>query len=913
MQIADRLNRPLILTLDSHFVNPEQKFIQDILLKQDGKTGWHFYGTYAQFNLEQAWEMWRQRHPELADMARNFAQAVEANTELVSRIEPITLEKQYHLPPVELPVEIQSRPETQDEKLMTYVLNLVAGYGRMPGHDDPRRPEYIARLREELHVIANNGVVNFLPYFITLSEEVCKPARERGVLVGTGRGSACGCLLAWLLRITHMDPIRWNLSFARFLSQARINRGKFPDIDLDFGDPSIITAALKQKFGDNFVRICTTNTLKPKNALRDVCRVLLNTQDNPVEAARVDMVAKSLSNVPQGMSDMQRWLYGWQDEEGAHAGEIEINQTLRAFFEQEPVVERGVSEVLGIPRSLGRHASAYCLADVPISEVMPMCVINEETCTQYTMGPVESLGFIKMDFLGLNTLKDIAGCLAQIQARHGFVIDIYNMPDRDPQTMAAFCAGRNETVFQFNSEIGINVCKRIQPQCIQDLSDITAAGRPGTMYALMDDGKTTLIDAWVNRRQGKESPRYIHPSMEEILRSTLGIAIYQEQIQAMFQHCCGFSAERADEIREIVGKKKKDQMDAILPEIRRTLRDRNWNSAQIESFISLCIAASSYSFNASHSVAYAYLGYVCQFLKTHYPLEWWTSVLQNSSSEDIRENAKFCRDIIIHPDVNRSDMDFYIIDGEREKIVYPLGMVRGVKKAAAEISAKRPFTSLDDFYARVDRRLVHRGVMSSLIWAGAFDNLCGVTNIEGRNDIFLQYLSLRGVRKEVEEFVAAEEFNCLLRQNYALPLNAADFSSTISSKVGVQVMGLEQALNQPDRARVNVAGSIDDFRVIKTKKGTPRDMAFVRIADRSITADVTVFPDLFDTVRERLKKNEVVFVRAKVSYYNGKAGLAADEIRFFGEMPIEEEFQDEFGNATELDAAIAPTVAPYEG
>ena len=904
MRIARSLGKPLLLTLDAHFVRPEQKFMQDILLKQDGKTGWHFHNTYAQYSMEEAWELWQRLHPGLADMSRNFAQAVEANSEFVSRVEPITLTKQYHLPPVEFPAEIRSTDDDWDTKLTNYTLNLVAGYGRFPAREHPDHATYVARLREELAVIARNGTVNFLPYFITLSEEVCKQARARGILMSPGRGSAAGCLLAYLLKITHLDPIKWSLSFARFLSMGRINRGKFPDIDMDFGDAGAVTAMLKEKFGDRFARICTTNTLKPKNAIRDVSRVLLNTQTNAAAASRVDAVAKSLSNVPQGMSDMQNWLYGWQDEEGAHAGELDINPLLANFFSNEPDVARGVTEVLGIPRSLGRHASAYCLSDTPICDELPMCVINEEICTQYTMGPVEALGFLKIDFLGLNTLKDISGALAQIKARHGMDIDIYSLPDGDPATMAAFQQGRNETVFQFNAAIGIDLCKRARPTNINDLSDITAAGRPGTMYALMDDGKTTLIDAWLKRRAGKELPRYIHPSMEDALKSTLGVALYQEQVMAMFQQCCGFSEERADEIREFIGKKKKDRMDAILPEIRSVLRERGWSPAQSESFISLCVASSSYSFNRSHSAAYAYLGYVCQFLKTHFPLEWWTSVLQNSSSDDIRENAKFCRDFIITPDVNQSDMDFYIIDGARGKIVYPLGMVRGVKKAAAEIASKRPFASLQDFYERIDRRLVHRGIISSLIWAGAFDRLCFITDPEARNDIFKAYLELRGVRKEINEFAAADKFNCLLRQNYALPLNAADFSTTIAEMTGLRMIGLQEALALGDKRSVVVAGSIDEIKQVRTKKG--EQMAFVRLADRSVTAEMTIFPMLFADIGPRLKKNEVVLIWGKTNSYNDKMSIIVDKIRFFGEVPLEQEFADEFGSPLAAPETPAP-------
>jgi len=899
VKIAQSLHKPLLLTLDSHFIRPDQKFIQDILLKGSDKDGWHFHGTYAQYTMEEAWLMWQERHPSLANMAAKFAEGVESNSELVSRIERIELKKEFHLPEVDFPIEIRSMDKTIDEKLMEYTIQLVSKYGRFPSTDDPQRPEYVARLREELGVIANNGVLNFLPYFITLSEEVCRPAREREILMSPGRGSSCGSLLTYLLKITHLDPIKWGLSFARFLSLARINRGKFPDIDLDFGDPSVITGALKDKFGDLFARICTTNTLKPKSAIRDVSRVVLDTKENEEAARLVDAVCASLSLVPQGVSDLQKWIYGWQDEEGGHPGEIDINAALSGFFTTYPEIERGVVDILGVPRSLGRHASAYCLSDAPISESLPMCIINDEVCTQYTMGPVEAMGFLKIDFLGLNTLKDIASCLRQIKNRHGIDIDIYTLPDEDPLTFGAFCRGQNETVFQFSSKIGVDICKRIQPRKIADLSDITAAGRPGTMYALMEDGKTTLIDAWIKRRTGKERAQYTHPDMEGALSGTLGIAIYQESLQRLFEDCCGFNPERADEVREIIGKKKKDQMDALIPEIRSILLNRGWEGSQVESFISLCISASSYAFNKSHATAYSYLGYVCQYLKCHYPLEWWTSVMQNSSSDDVKANAKYCKDFIIHPDINRSDMDFYIIDEERERIVYPLGMVRGVKNSAADIFAKRPFTSLEDFYERVNRRLVHKGVFLSLIWAGAFDRVCNITSVNERNDLVRKYFDIRGMAKEKAEFVDLDPFNILLKQNFALPLNSADFSSAISEATGVRVHGIDEALLLPLKAKVKVAGSINSIHIIKTKKGDPKNMAFIQIADRSSVVDVTVFPDLYASIADRLAKNEVVLISASISSYKEQKGLVADAIKFFGIIDEETESEFEaFGNVS---------------
>ena len=881
MKLARDMNVPLLFTLDSHFVSPNKKFLQDILLKQDGKTGWHFNTVYSQYSLEESWQMWKRRHPHLADMARNFSEAVESNSELVSRIEPISFEKTYHLPPVNLPHEISCADQTEDEKMESYVFELIAQNGRFPSPGDPKRSEYVSRLRTELNVICRNNKVNFLPYFISL-HDACKEARENGVLMSPGRGSAAGSLLSYLLKITHLDPIFWGLSFARFLSAGRINRGKLPDIDLDFGDPKIIADSLKNTYQDRFARISTTNTLKPKNAIRDVCRVLLNTQEDEDASMLVDTVCKSLSNPPQGMSDMHKWLYGWEDGEGAHPGEVDGNKVLQRFFDDHPQVKDGVDAILGIPRSLGRHASAYCLAETPLSEHMPMCTIKDEVCIQYTMGPVEELGFVKMDFLGLNTLKDIAGCLNHIKSRRGIDIDIYNIPDGDKDVFDNFCKGSNETVFQFNTSIGVDLCKKIKPRCIKDLSDITAAGRPGTMYALMDDGVTTLIDEWVQRRSGKRVS-YVHPQMEEALRPTLGICIYQESLMRLFQDCCGFSEERADEIREIVGKKKKDQIDAILPEIRSILAERNWTSPQIESFISLIQAAGSYAFNRSHSLAYAYLGYVCQWLKTHYPLEWWTSVLQNSSMDDLKINAAFCKDLVVSPNINESHLDFYIID-TGDKIVFPLGMIRGVKKAAYEIVSKRPFESIDDFYNRVNRSVVHKGTVAALIWSGAFDELHSVETPTDRNGIYMRYLELRADKKEIDSFIPVQPFQALLNQNQALPLNSADFSTPVAEQLRTNsIIGLSRIESVKLNKVVRVVGCVSEIRQIKSKKCD--EMAFIEIVDQSQTLSITIFPKTWSACKDKIAEGKIVFVEGCMQEYNGKKGFVAkSDIKVYGEV-----------------------------
>jgi len=602
---------PRILTLDAHFVKPSAKAVQDILLQNGNKDGWRFHECYSQLSTEEAYRKWCQGHASLTDLGDAvFAEAVENNQTLVDMIEPIEMPKTYHLPEVEFPLEISSDPSLPDfdSRLRRKIMRRILKHGRLP--QDERRTEYLARLKMELEVIEGNPTLNFLPYFDIIDEHVCEYARSAGELTGPGRGSAAGCLLAYLLKITHIDPIRWNLSFARFLSLGRIARGKFPDIDLDFGNPKVVVDYLATRYGDKFARICTTGTMRPKNAIKDVSRIMLDTRNDKAMADHVNKVCLTIDNVPQGM-DTKKWLYGYENDEGYHAGHIETNETLKTFFDAYPGIKEMVDRVLDVPRSIGRHASAYCISDVPLTNLVPMCEIKEEICTQFTMGPVESLGLVKMDLLGINTLKDISGCIKKIQERHGIEIDIYKIEDEKPgpentqpgiwihcpKTFAAFCDGRNETVFQFKSSISTGLCKSVKPKSIIDLANITANGRPGTMYALMEDGKTTLIDAWVQRRKGEMPVSYPHPELEGILEETQGTWTFQEQIMAAFVQCCGYSEEESDEIREVIGKKKKDKMEKILPEIRRRLLERGWTESQTESFVSACVAASSYSFN----------------------------------------------------------------------------------------------------------------------------------------------------------------------------------------------------------------------------------------------------------------------------------------------------------------------------
>jgi DNA polymerase-3 subunit alpha len=912
VETARRLSSPLLLTLDAHFVRPETKLVQDILLQNGNKNGWRASSAYFQMDTEQAWQAWSKNHGTSPGSSMVFQEAVENNSVFAEMIGEISIKSQYHLPEIEFPIEIQG---THESRLIALLMQRIRYHNRMP-RDPSLQEVYLLRLQREIEVIANNGRVNFLPYFLIIDLEICSHVRDRGFLVGAGRGSAAGSLLSYLLKITHLDPIVWNLSFERFLSMGRIKRGKFPDIDLDFGDPKVVVDHLRQKYGDKFARICTTGTAKLKGAIRDVSRILLRTGDDPALSKMVNELCETIENTPQG-ADIRKWLYGYEDTEGNHPGYILSNPQLAEFFATYPDVKAMVDEVLDVPRSVGRHASAYCISDEPIQEIVPMCRIKDEVCTQFTMDPVQDLGLIKMDFLGLNTLNDIQGAIDIIWQRRGIHIDIYKMETEYPRQInrgdtiginisdrkvfESFCEGDTATVFQFKTAVATPLCRDIKPRNLHDLASITANGRPGTMYALMEDGVTTLIDEWRDRRAGRKPVTYLHPDLEPILKSTDGIYTFQEQIMSSFVRCCGYTEEQADEIREIIGKKKLDSMSKLLPEIRQRLADRGWGHDQVESFISLCVAASSYSFNASHSYCYAYTGYVCMWLKVNFRLEWWNSVLQNANHDDLKDAARYIHDIVIPPDINRSSLDFYVIKEEVSKLVFPLNRIKNVKGAGAAIVEARAlsgFNSIEDFYERVNRTKVNRRVVASLIWAGAFDEMYGIkpsTTVD-RNKIFRRYLEVKK-DKLLATFQDFSENEVIRVQMELLAIGTVDVVTLVKNRIHKPVCSTADAIARAERYSgdfkgsefVRVAGVAVSVREFKTKTGKNpgQPMAFVDLENNGATLSVTVFPEAFAKFKDEMQEGGILCVEGKLNRFKGKVGLVAEEVK-----NIKDEFEN---------------------
>lgn len=783
IELAKKYNLPLIMSIDSHFVSPEGKGLQDAILQQGDPSGWIFAESYHMQSTTEAWNNWQKLHGNDETQRKIFAEAVDNTHQVVDMARGLIIKDEYKLPHINIPESITVNSSSPADALKVLIYQQIESHGRMKWEDEV----WMKRLQMEMDVICDNGVQDFSKYFL-FKEQWLQWARDNSLLTGAGRGSAAGSLLSYLLKITHIDPIKNNLPFERFLSPGRIKRGKWPDIDSDLASRDVLTAKIFETYGDHSAQCSTHGKVKVRSAVKDVHRFLvirpieraigkkyiseeeISKKQEELASARMEVNAttKGIALTPTGVDDYD-FLMGYTDkEDNYHTGHLEQNSSLREFFnkfsnqDKSHDMQNLVESMLGIPRSVGRHASAVLVSDRPISDSVPTCIVNGVLCTQYTANGdnyVEKAGLIKFDILTVNTLQDISNCIRQIQSRKGhkiwketqvinkqeFIItkgeltieqvpspfddsflNIYELPERQ-EVFNMLSMGDTTSCFQVSTPLMTKWTTKMRPKSVSDIAALVALVRPGPLEALIQDGETTMAQAYVQRKNGNMPVSYIHPDMEQALKNDFGVAVYQENLQEMFSTILGYSPEEADYIRELIGKKKKQDMEKLLPELRKKLLEKGWNPEQTQLFIDMCIAAAKYSFNKSHALSYGYTAYMSAFLKYYYPVEWWTSVLQNCKVEEIRDKgyAKTISHLLVTPHVN-GPMEYFEArtDG---KVHSPLWLIDGVADAScgAIMEARhrigRDFASLQDFFENVDKRAVNSGVMKKLILVGAFD------------------------------------------------------------------------------------------------------------------------------------------------------------------------------------------------
>ena len=704
INLAKKYNDKIIVSLDSHFATPEQKLVQDARLG-NGQDSWKFYNSYHVCESHEAFESLKEQ---LNISEKEFEEWIDNSYHFASHFDNFkmtTSKERWVLKPL---------PDDYQERL----IELINKFGRM----DWENEIMCERLRYEIEVLANNGKINLLSYFFTI-EEIADFCKSNDILINV-RGSAGGSLLLFLLGVSGINPLKHNLSFERFLTLGRIKANTLPDVDMDVADQHAVFNHLEEKYKDSFCRISVDSMSKLKSSIKDSERAILGKVRPETEKMVVALTKHpSLGNV----SDYD-WVFGYKDEADMdQQGQIEVNTALKRYAANNPEIWATTKEMLGILRQKSTHACGVVISDKPVQDYIPVTQVSSTKVTAFSPKQIEAAGLVKFDILGLNTLKDIQKCLNLIKEHHDIKIDPFDLPYSQEVFIAA---GNGDTVttFQFDTETVRPYLKATKPLSLDDLAAITALCRPGTLDAPSGeyDGhrELSLAEIYVARAQGRPI-QYIHPELEPIMRETLGVQLYQEQTLQIFRDIAGYTYEQAEMVRRGIGKKDEKVLASCMGDLKAACLSKGWTEEQVDLLIEQIMASSRYSFNKSHAVSYAYVAYACIYLRLFYPIEWWTAILQNSSKDDLKHYWSHAVNWIKMPEINNSDDNFKItnLNGNRY-IQAPITLLDGVGPATtAEISIKKPFKDFNDFFNKIDHRIINKRIIFKFILSGLVDEL----------------------------------------------------------------------------------------------------------------------------------------------------------------------------------------------
>jgi DNA polymerase-3 subunit alpha len=680
----------IVATNDAHYMRREDAEWHDVLLcvqtnsNVNDNNRYRFSGDDFYFRTrEEMWDIFGAEAPESL-----------RNTALIADRCNVGLKfGEYHLPNYDLP---------EGETLSTH-LRRIAGDGlreRLKGEE--ASPEYADRLEYELGVIEQMG---FPGYFCIVSDIIAS-AKRMNIPVGPGRGSAAGSLVAWALRITDLDPIEHKLLFERFLNPERIS---MPDIDTDISDKGrdeVISYIVSKYGADHVAQIITFGRMMSKQAVKDVGRAL------GMPYADVDKVAKLIPEpIKSGIKNIPDALKKTAD--------------LKAVYDSDARVRRLLdiaSRIEGLARHCSQHAAGIVITPEPTMEMVPVTRIGEsQIVTQFSMEPVEKLGLVKMDFLGLRTLSIIEEALENIKASGYAPVDLESIPMNDPKTFEMLRTADTLGVFQLESGGMKDLIRRLKPDRFEDLVALMALYRPGPL-------ESGMADQYVKRKHGYEPVEYPHPLLTDALSETYGVILYQEQVMQCAARLAGYTLGEADLLRRAMGKKKAEVMAAQRAKFVEGAESKGVPGAKAAEIFDIIEKFAGYGFNKSHSAAYALISYQTAYLKAHYAPEFMASYLSALVGSKMDVLGGYIGEVrnlgieVTRPDINKSRSSFTVADGV---ILFGLSAVAKAG-AAAVMSILRardsggPFKSLWDFVTRVDQRTVNKGVMENLVRSGAF-------------------------------------------------------------------------------------------------------------------------------------------------------------------------------------------------
>jgi len=869
IEIGKELSIPLVATNDIHYLNQEDYEAHDILL---------CIQTVTNLNdpkrLKFATNKFYFTSPE--EMKQNFMEVPQAIENTIQIAEKCNLEisfKKAQLPKFEVPPH---------QTVNTYLKELC--YAGLEKRFKEITDGLKKRLEYELEVIEK---MDFSTYFLIVWDFV-RYAKENKIMVGPGRGSSAGSLVAYCLGITNINPMDYGLLFERFLNPDRIS---MPDCDIDFcyeRRAEVIDYVSKKYGNDHVAQIITFGTMAARAVVRDVGRAL------GIPYAQVDKIAKMIPWEPNITIEKA----------------LNIENRLKELMKKDKQVQKMIkiaSALEGLSRHASVHAAGIVISQKPLNEYLPLQITSEgEVCTQFAMEELEDLGLLKMDFLGLRTLTVISNTLKIIKHTQNKQIEIDNIPLDDQKVYTMLSRGECTGIFQLESEGMRDLVKRLKPESIEDIGALLALYRPGPLGSGM-------IEDFINRKKGVVKINYPHPILEPILKETYGVIVYQEQVMKIASELAGFSLGQADILRKAMGKKQKAVMEKQRELFIKGAQKNNIDKKIATEVFDLITYFAGYGFNKSHSISYAFISYQTAYLKTHFPVEYMASLLTSimGNDEKVALYIKECKNMqieILPPDINQSLVNFTVVG--KNSIRFGLAAIKNVgEKAIKNIIQERKknstFQSLSDFCSRVDLRLVNKRVIESLIKCGAFDSLgfkrSQLLNIlddcmkrgqelqksKKNGQVSLFDLLSTSAKQKIEKTKYQEmlpdipefERNKLLSMEKELlglyisyhPLQ--DYQNQLEKIVTITSAKIDTL---PDKSKIILGGIINNLKRKSTKNGNL--MVFLTLEDLEGMIEIIIFPKVYEQYKDLLQKEAILIIAGHLDVSEGKTKALAEEI-----------------------------------
>lgn len=898
IKLSRELGIPLVATNDVHYVDPEDAEAQDALLAvQTRKT----ISDENRLRMIDSPDFYLRSPEEMMKAFHSLPDAIENSKKIANSCQLDVPIGNWILPKFPLPED--ETPESYLKKISKE--NLPKRYKKPSS-------EIKDRLGYELNVICSKG---FAPYFLIVSDFV-NWAKENGIRVGPGRGSAAGSLVSYVLRITSIDPIEHGLPFERFLNPQRPSP---PDIDLDFADErrDEVIEYVTQKYGEKKVaQIITFGTMEARGSIRDIGRVLGMPYSEP------DRIAKL---IPLGYS---------------------IEEALTSVFELQEYYKQEkykklidlAKKVEGVARHVSTHAAGVVIADKDLTHYVPL---QRETkggkiITQYDMYALDlniskdAIGLLKMDFLGLKNLTILGKSIELVKETQDAIVDISEIPTDDKKVYEMLSNGETTGVFQLESAGMRRVARTLEPSRFSDITAMVALYRPGPME---------LINDFIKGKRNPDQVQYPHEDLKSILEETYGIAVYQEQCLQIAAKLAGYSLAEADNLRLAIGKKKRVVMEREKKKFVLGAKEKGYSKAVADKVWGYIERFAGYGFNKAHSASYAMIAYQTAYMKANYPVEFMTALLTAESSNPDKlsvsiEECKRMRILVLPPSVNKSESGFSpkVMKGslDNKAIRFGLSAIKNVGKAAIEVisssrNSEGEFKSLSDFCGRLDTQKVNKKVLESLIKVGAMDDfgkraamLVSLDQIrekaiseqrlknQGQTTLFDSFVS-KDIKARKDNLAQVEEFpksELLAMEKQLLGFYLTDHPmattlKTMSQMTTHKIYELSEDIHIGKR--VTIAGTISNVRKVMTKRAQ-KEMAFATVEEETGKMDIVIFPKTYAQTKEHWIADQAVLVSGLLDFRDDRLSLIVEQV--ISEKDLKHQKSDNQPSSRELTIEI---------